>query len=214
MVDDSSSLICVGADVGLINARTGAKAAASSTATHRSGMASAVNDAIAASARLVASSAGKRTPAFGGNDDNLRARTTRPTPIAAVMSSSQRSSSLSCLVVRANFNSAARARVDSSRTTTGSSEAATTERRSGKANSARSALAATARSSHSATRSFGSSCSAIWMRPAAGISSLPSALSRAFCSCTAWRTAGIPPCKARSATGRCASGRSASTADR
>ena len=73
-------------------------------------------------------------------------------------------------------------------------------------------MAASARSSHSATRRRGSRPSAIDSSPPAGTSGLPSAFSRTFCSLTAWRTAGRPPCRARSATGRCSSGRSASTA--
>ena len=185
IVEVSSSLMTVGGALGLMRARTGANAAASRMAAQRSGGASAVSAAVAPSASNVANSAGKRTPALGGSDESLSARTARPTLSAAVMSSSHSSSSLSCLLIRACFNSAARARVLSSRATTGSSDDATTVRRSGSARSARSALAASARSSHSATRSFGSNCSAIWMRPAAGISSLPSAFRRAFCSWTA-----------------------------
>ena len=135
---------------------------------------------------------------------------TRPTLIAASMSSNHRRNSLSCLVTRAAFSSLAIARVDSSRATIGSSPAATTLRKSRRSSSSMSALAASARSSHSATRSRGSNPSAIDSSPAAGTSGLPSAFSRAFCSLTAWRTAGSPPCRARSATGRCSSGRSAS----
>ena len=157
----SSSLTVAGGAAGLISERIGANAAASSTATQRSGMASAASEVIAPSASFTASSGGRRTPAFGGNDDNLSARTTRPTVRAEVMSSSQSNNSLSCLVINACLSSAANARVDSSRATTGSSDAATTERRSGNASSARSALAASARSSHSATRNLGSNCSAI-----------------------------------------------------
>ena len=136
----------------------------------------------------------------------------RPTPIAASMSPYHNCSSFSCFVTSAAFNSFERSRVVSSRATIGSSPAATTLRRSRRSSSSRSAFAASARSSHSATRSFGNNCSAIDSRPAAGIASLPSAVNLAFCSCTAARTAGMPPCRARSATARCSSGRSASTA--
>ena len=99
-VASSSSLTCVGLSVGCTWLRIGENAAASSTATHRSGRASWLSDAVAAPASEPASSAGKRTPAFGGCDDSFRARTTRPTPRAASMSPSHSASSLSCLVTR------------------------------------------------------------------------------------------------------------------
>ena len=213
-VASSSSLTCIGFAVGWTCVRTGENAAASSTATQRSGRASVVRFAVVAVANLPASSTGKRTPAFGGCDESFSARTMRPTPIAASMSSNHSASSLSCLVINAAFSSVATARVDSSRATIGSSPAATTLRRSRRSSSSMSAFAASARSSHSATRSRGSKPSAIESNPAAGTSGLPSDLSRVFCSLTAWRTAGRPPCNARSATGRCSSGRSASTAFR
>ena len=184
-VASSSSLTCVGLAVGWIWARTGENAAASRTATQRSAKASAVRLAVVAPASLAARSVGKRMPAFGGCDDSLRARMTRPTPIAASMSSNHRTSSRSCLVINAAFNSAATARVDSSRATIGSSPAATTLRRSRRSSSSISAFAASARSRHSATRSTGNNCSAMANRPAAGTSSLPSAFSRVFCSWTA-----------------------------
>ena len=201
-----------GRAVAVIWARTGENAAASSTATHRSVGASAVSEPLVASARRLASSDGNGVPALGGCDESFSALTTRPTPTAASMSSSQRRISLSCLALRASFSSAASSRVDSSRATTGSSPAATTLRRSRRSRSSMTDLAASARSSHSATRNLGSNCSAIANSPAAGTSSSPCARRSAFCSLIAWRTAGMPPCSARSATGRWASGSSASTA--
>ena len=120
--------------------------------------------------------------------------------------------SFSCLATSACLSSAASSRVDlvagDHRVVAGSHDAAQVaeielargrpwRRRRGRAIRRRAAWAATARPSDS--------------RPAAGISSLPSAFRRVFCSCTAWRTAGMPPCRARSATARCSSGRSAST---
>ena len=161
---------------------------------------------VAAAANLLPNSAGKRTPALGGCDESLSARTTRPTLSAASMSPNHRLSSFSCLTTKPSFSLVASARVASSRATIGSSEVATTLRKSRRSSSSISASAASARSSHSATRNFGSNCSAMAMRPAAGISSRPSLRASAFCSVTARRTAGMPPRSALSATARWASG--------
>ena len=68
---------------GVTRERTGEKAAASRTATQRSGPSAGCSDAVVASASRVARAPGNGTPAFGGTDDSRRARTTRPTSRAA-----------------------------------------------------------------------------------------------------------------------------------
>ncbi len=67
----------------------GENAAASRSAIHRSAGASGVSPRTVASVSCTASAGGKGSPAFGGCEDKRSARTTRPTVIAAVMSSNQ-----------------------------------------------------------------------------------------------------------------------------
>ena len=191
-VATSSSLRCSGGAAGVTCARTGENAAASSTAAHRSGPSPGCSEAVAASARRLASAPGNGTPALGGTDESRRARTTRPTSSAASTSVSHSDSSSSCLVTSAAFSVVASSRVDSSRATTESSDAATTLRRSRRSRWASCRCAASARSSQSATRSRGISSSAIFSTAASGIVGLPSAASRAFSSRSRWRTAPMP----------------------
>ena len=165
-----------------------------------------------AAASWAARAAGKGTPAFGGCDESFRARTTRPTFVAAWMSSSQFFVSSSWRFARAVFIASTRVRVLSSRAMTGSFEATTIARRSRRSISAMMRWAPSALSSHSATRRRGSSCSAICTRPSAGIFSWPAATAALFCCSTAARTAGTPPDSTFSAMARCASGRSFRTA--
>ena len=95
IVARSSSLGDSGTDAGFTSPRTGAYAAASSTAAHRSAPMSAVSPAPAASTSAVRSSVGRIVPAFGGRDDKRNARTTRPALTARPRSSSQFACSVS-----------------------------------------------------------------------------------------------------------------------
>ena len=84
-----SGVMVSGFEVTVIWVRIGAKAAASRTAIQRSANASATRLCDVASVSRRPSSSGKIAPAFGGCPANLSARTMRPTPSAALMSSSQ-----------------------------------------------------------------------------------------------------------------------------
>ena len=97
MVASSSSLTTSGLRIGLISARIGENAAASSIAIQRSGLSIGANEAFTLSARRRAISTGKGTPAFGGWDDSRRARMTRPTASAASTSPNHSTNSCSCL---------------------------------------------------------------------------------------------------------------------
>ena len=167
-------------------------------------------ESTTAVARRVAKSPGRGAPAFGDLLDTRSARITRPACISAEISSAQAACSVSTRLLSASRSCPASARVSSSLAAV--SPATTTDRRSRRSTSSAWATAASARSRHSAVRSCSWSCSA---RPISGpgfTSGRPSALLVSFCSLIAVRTAGRPPATSWSATGRCSSGRAASTA--
>ena len=159
-----------------------------------------------------ASSAGNRAVGSGGCADTRRARTSRPSSSARVISSTHCSRSAATRRSSASRSVLASSRLSSSRVAV--SAPATTERRSRRLISSALPAAASARSRQEAALSRGRSSSAIASSASPLTSGRLADRARSFWASMAWRTAGMPPLSTCSAMGRCSGDRPAMAASR